>query len=156
MSLAFCHHENCRAYTFLALLTFSFELGQLLAILPFYSLCKMVENGHVPQFGNFVQQMHIHKCQNFVPVSISTCRIEHKTTWTALIWVLLHERTPNCQISTALCHTCTYHMEEIAKTLWHIYRIWELLQRDLKRWKGSVTNGVGADLSLPRCLKKDI
>ena len=49
-------------------------------------------------------------------------------------------------------HTWMYHMEEITRTLCNINRNDYKLCVELSGWKGSVTYGLGADLSLPPCL----
>ena len=51
---------------------------------------------------------------------------------------------------------CKYHMEEITGTLWYIYRNCSMLDIDPSGWKGSVTYGLGADISLPPCLATGI
>ena len=49
---------------------------------------------------------------------------------------------------------CKYHMEEITGTVLYIYRNWSLcrVRTELGGWKGYVSNGLGADMSLPPCL----
>ena len=49
-------------------------------------------------------------------------------------------------------HTCTYHKEEITRTLSYIYIDWYYLWIELSGWMGYVSYGLGADLSLPPCL----
>ena len=51
-----------------------------------------------------------------------------------------------------LVHTWAYHMEKISRRLFYIYRIWYHLWVELRGWMGSVSHGLGADLSLPPCL----
>ena len=53
-------------------------------------------------------------------------------------------------------HTCASHMEEITGKFLYIYRIRFMLQIDPSGWKGSVLNGLGADISLPPCLATGI
>ena len=53
-------------------------------------------------------------------------------------------------------HTCASHMEEITGKFLHIYRSFYMLQIDPSGWKGSVSNGLGADISLPHCLATGI
>ena len=53
-------------------------------------------------------------------------------------------------------NSCTYHMEEITGTLWYIYRNCSMLDIDPSGWKGYVTYGLGADISLPPCLATGI
>ena len=52
--------------------------------------------------------------------------------------------------------TCAYHMEEITGKFWHIYWSCSMLQIDPSGWKGSVSNGLGAGISLPPCLATGI
>ena len=49
-------------------------------------------------------------------------------------------------------HNWMYHKEEKTRTLCYICRNWYYLRIELSGWKGSVTYGLGADLSLPQCL----
>ena len=51
---------------------------------------------------------------------------------------------------------CTYHMEEITGRLLYIYRNCFMLGIDLSAGKGSVSYGLGADVSLPPCLATGI
>ena len=53
-------------------------------------------------------------------------------------------------------HTCTYHKEEATRTLSYIYRNWYYLWIELSGWMGSVSYGLGADISLPPCLSVTI
>ena len=62
----------------------------------------------------------------------------------------------NCQIPTVPRQPLTYRLEEITGTLWNIYWNDSLLNIELSRWKGSVTYGLGADISLPQCLATGI
>ena len=43
-------------------------------------------------------------------------------------------------------------MEKISRSLFYIYRNWYYVWVELSGWKGSVSYGLGADLSLPSCL----
>ena len=96
------------------------------------------------------------KTIKFLPVS--KYRMEHKSLIDALNheWVFLEERTRSCQICTVPIQTWTYHMEEITSKLFYIHRNCYYLYIDLRGWKGSVTNGLGADTSLPHCLATGI
>ena len=58
--------------------------------------------------------------------------------------------TAHSQLSYIL--TCSYHMEEVACKVLHIYRSCSLLEIDPRGWKGSVLYGLGVDASLPHCL----
>ena len=49
-----------------------------------------------------------------------------------------------------------YHMEERTRTLFYIYVAYYHSMIELRRWKGSVTYGLGADISLPHCLATGI
>ena len=49
-------------------------------------------------------------------------------------------------------HTCTYHKEEMSRTFSYICRNCNYLSIEQSGWMGSVIYGLGADLSLPRCL----
>ena len=71
-------------------------------------------------------------------------------------WVFLQERMRNWQIHTVPRTTCTYHMEKITGTLFYIYWKWLLFRVELSGWKGSVSYGLGADISLPPCLATGI
>ena len=57
----------------------------------------------------------------------------------------------NCQICFIPRHTWRYQMEERTRTLLYIYRNCNLRWIELSGWKGSVTYGLGADISLPPC-----
>ena len=50
----------------------------------------------------------------------------------------------------------TYHMEEITGTILFIYRNCFIVGIDPSGWKGSVSYGLGADISLPPCLATGI
>ena len=43
-------------------------------------------------------------------------------------------------------------MDKISRRLFYIYRNWYYLLAELSGWMGSVSNGLGADLSLPPCI----
>ena len=47
---------------------------------------------------------------------------------------------------------CMYHMKETSRKLCYIFRNCHKIWIELSGWKGSVTYGLGADLSLPQCL----
>ena len=64
----------------------------------------------------------------------------------------LLERVRNCQICSTLVHTWAYHMEKLSARLSYICRNWYHLWIELSGWMGSVSYGLGADLSLPPCL----
>ena len=53
-------------------------------------------------------------------------------------------------------HTWLYHMEKISKKMFYIYRNWYYHWVELSGWMGSVSYGLGADLSLPPCLSVTI
>jgi len=53
-------------------------------------------------------------------------------------------------------HACTYHKEEITRTLSYIYGNWYYLWIEQSGWMGSVSYGLGADISLPPCLSAAI
>jgi len=55
----------------------------------------------------------------------------------------------NGQIHTEPRLTCTYHMAEITGTVLCVYVDWSPIRTPLIGWKGSVTHGLGADISLP-------
>ena len=59
-------------------------------------------------------------------------------------------------ICSTLIHTWAYHMEKISRRLLYIYRNWYYLWIELSGWMGSVSYGLGADLSLPPCLSVTI
>ena len=61
-----------------------------------------------------------------------------------------------CYICSTLLHTWAYHMEKISRRLFYIYRNWYYLWVELSGWMGSVSYGLGADLSLPPCLSATI
>ena len=48
------------------------------------------------------------------------------------------------------------HMEEIGRPMVYIYRNCNYLWSELRGWKGFVTYGLGADISLPPCLETGI
>ena len=58
-------------------------------------------------------------------------------------------RMCNGQTYTVLRHARTYHFEEITWINWHIYGNRSMLKFDPSAWKGSVTYGLGADISFP-------
>ena len=69
---------------------------------------------------------------------------------------VLKKHMRSCQIPFVPRHTFTYHMEEITATLWCIYRNELVVPTEPSGWKGSVTYGLGADISLPHCLATGI
>ena len=67
----------------------------------------------------------------------------------------LHER----MCSTVICtipRYIWYHMDKVARTVLYKYRNCYYLLIELSGWKGSVTYGLGADISLPHCLATGI
>ena len=66
------------------------------------------------------------------------------------------ERMRKCQILTPPENTCMYHKEKLAGIILHIYRIYLIHRTDSSGWKGSVSHGLGADISLPPCLATGI
>ena len=62
----------------------------------------------------------------------------------------------HCQICRMQRHRRMYHTNEITGTLLCIYRSYYYLWMELSGWKGSVTYGLGADISLPHCLATGI
>ena len=70
-----------------------------------------------------------------------------------LIWGFLQDHMRNCHIYTLVRPTWKKHMK--GKFV-HIYRNCFMLQTDPRGWKGSVSNGLGADISLPHCLATGI
>ena len=58
----------------------------------------------------------------------------------------------HCQICRMQRHKSMYHKEEITETLFHIFRNYYYLSFELSGWKGSVSYGLGADISLPHYL----
>ena len=75
--------------------------------------------------------------------------------WT-LKCVLLQECMRHCQICRVPRYTWLYHMEEITGTLLYIYWSYYYVSIELSGWKGSVSYGLGADISLPHCLATGI
>ena len=75
--------------------------------------------------------------------------------WT-LKCVLLQECMRHCQICRVARYTWIYHMEEITGTLPYIYWSYYHVSIELSGWKGSVSYGLGADISLPHCLATGI
>ena len=57
-----------------------------------------------------------------------------------------------CQMSVVLRDTFTYHLEEETGKVLYKYRVVLLLQIEPSEWKGCVTSGLGAGISLPHCL----
>ena len=49
-----------------------------------------------------------------------------------------------------------YHMEKISRKLFYIYGNWYYVWVELSGWMGSVSYGLGADISLPPCLSVTI
>ena len=80
----------------------------------------------------------------------------NKTRLSNLKWVFPLERKRSCLTFTVPRHTDRYQMEEITRALLHIYRNCCYLGGELIGWKGSVTYGLGADISLPHCLAAGI
>ena len=74
--------------------------------------------------------------------------------WT-LKYVLLQECMRHYQICRVPRYTWIYHMEEITGTLLYIYWSYYYMWIELRGWKGSVTYGLGADISLPPSLPAD-
>ena len=91
----------------------------------------------------------------FAPVVTTAYRMKNKRgqqgVW-SLKCVSLLERVGNCKICSTVVHTWAYHMEKISRRLFYIYRNWYYLWVELSGWMGSVSYGLGADLSLPPCL----
>ena len=71
-------------------------------------------------------------------------------------WVIVWQRMRSCQIYNVPRHTSRYQMWEITRTLSCIYRHCYLVTIELSEWKGSVTYGLGADISLPPYLATGI
>ena len=80
----------------------------------------------------------------------------NKTRLLSLKSEFLLERKRNCLTFTVTGHTYRYQMEEITRALLHIHRNCYYLRFELSEWKGSVTHGLGADISLPHCLATGI
>ena len=73
------------------------------------------------------------------------------------IWLILFEEPMrNCLMPTVSWHIFTYHLEVVTGTVWHICGNDSLLRIESSRWKGSVTCGLEADISLAPCLATDI
>ena len=85
-----------------------------------------------------------------------TRTVRNKTRLLIFKWVFLLERKRNCQTFTVPRHTRRYQMEEISRELIHIYRNCYYLRIEPSEWKGSVTHGLGAGISLPPCLATGI
>ena len=85
--------------------------------------------------------------------------MEIKITWIIVVHhgaTVFEKHMRNCQIPSVPTRTFTYHLEEITGTLWYIYRNDLLIYIEPSGWKGSVTHGLGADISLPPCLATGI
>jgi len=93
----------------------------------------------------FCASMHQH-----VPYGTNQDLITREWLWT-LEWVFLHERMPYGQICSVPRHTWRYQMEDRTTPLLHIYINCYKVGVELSGWKGSVTYGLGADISLPPC-----
>ena len=94
------------------------------------------------------------KCHLFATVWTSTYHVEQNMTkngsehWNGWFW------KNACSIVQSV--TWSYQMDEISRTLIYIYRNCNYLGIELSGWKGSVTRGLGADISLPPCLATGI
>ena len=85
--------------------------------------------------------------------------MEVKITWIIVLNLglcVLDMHMRNCQIPPLRRHTSTYHLEEMSGTLWYKYSNDLMLQIEPSGWKGPVTYGLGADISLPHCLATGI
>ena len=94
-----------------------------------------------------------------VSIRIRTQSMEVKITWIIVLNLgldVFEKHMRNCQIPSVPTRTFTYHLEEITGTLWYIYRNDLLIYIEPSGWKGSVTHGLGADISLPPCLATGI
>ena len=102
----------------------------------------------------------------FVSIRTNTYSVKVKITWIFVLNLELsvfETRMRNCQTLTVPRQPFTYHLKDI--TLWYmiyiyiyiyIYRNDTLLEVVPSGWKGSVTYGLGADISLPHCLATGI
>ena len=86
--------------------------------------------------------------------------MEVKMSWIIVLNLgqsVFEKHMRNCQIPVVQRRTFMYHMEEITgNTFIYIYRNDQLLETEASGWKGSVTYGLGADISLPQCLATGI
>ena len=112
-------------------------------------------------FGDFTFSARLAQMINtpYVSLPIRNYSMDVKITWIIVLNFGLrvfegHMR--NCQMPTVSGNTFVYRMEEITSTLWYIYWNDPLLQIEPSGWKGSVTYGLGADISLPPCLATGI
>ena len=62
----------------------------------------------------------------------------------------------NLNLRVSYIHTCASRLEEGIGKFLHIYGSCFMLQIDPSGWKGYVSNGLGADISLPHCLATGI
>ena len=83
-------------------------------------------------------------------------RVTGKHSLWTLCQVFLKERMRICYVHTVLRHSFFYHMDEITGAPWYIYTNSWLYQIDPSGRKGSVSYGLGADISLPPCLATGI
>ena len=90
----------------------------------------------------------------FAPVVTTTSRMKNNRSSTRGLRLEMSVR--NCEIFSTLVHTWAYHMDKISRRLFYIYRNWYYLWVELSGWMGSVSYGLGADLSLPPCLSETI
>ena len=101
--------------------------------------------------------MRMRKCHLFTTVWTSTYHVKQNKTkhrwehWHAWVW-----KNARSVVQYVPRHKWSYQMEEISRTLIYIYRNCSYLGIELSGWKGSVTRGLGADISLPPCLATGI
>ena len=86
-----------------------------------------------------VHEMHMCKCYLF-------CSSRHPLVGTSIY--RMQESMRNCQLCTVAEHVSTHHMGKITRIPILRYRNCHQLSNELSGQKGSVTYGLGADISL--------
>ena len=91
----------------------------------------------------------------FAPVVTTKYRMKNNKSLTRVqsleMSVIARARAQFLICSTSV-HTWAYHMEKTSTRLFYIYRNWHFVGVELSGWMGSVSYGLGTDLSLPPCL----
>ena len=95
----------------------------------------------------------------FAPVVTTTYRMKNNKSLTRGLCLemsgLARARAQLLKCSI-LVYNWAYHMDKISRRLFYKYRNWYHVWVELSGWTGSVSHGLGADLSLPPCLSVTI
>ena len=98
--------------------------------------------------------MRMRKCHLFCTSSHHNVPYEQQelSKWSEPWNKFLARACAQLLICPTLLQTWAYHMEKLSRRLFYIYGNWYFLWVELSGWMGSVSYGLGADLSLPPSL----